>query len=361
MSFTNLNSVNTFTFNSVFFAILGCALDEIYLEIEKKYRFFLSETALINLNIIWKKLSIVMNENPSDSLILIENFTKFTQFNLNLEKITDCLQAIAKLTNFLKKDQESLFIFLDNFLQNEITLRDWLRAVEYMKDLKKEVSALKQLMNVCNEAIRHALSQAALTLDELEILKKEFNSFKAEISQYISPLLTLPFVMDELIVEANKTKNQNNKFYKPDLDDNIKDLFNIDFNKFIRLVKSKEVEKAPSIVNVETKINPSLPQNAPKTVNHKNAIQNSDLHIDNNPPETTRTGKIIAHLKDQGWIPTTTTGSHLKLFKSQELLIVPINVKNIPKGTLGAIYREKEEKEFRIVEKSELKIETNKK
>lgn len=363
IAINEIDPLSPYLFNSIFYAILAYSLDEVYLEIEKKYRFYLSESALISLNVIWKKMNICNEEDSLESVTMhIDKFIDGLQTYPFLKpcsrEIVECLQKMSALAKYLKKNSnENILPSLKRFINCDINLHMWLLINNDFQNLKEDIIQINKLMNKCNAALQKALSQFELSDPEFQNLETALQDLKTDISQVFAPLFSLPGVMDSLILDESKMKKINIKTYKPELEDNIKELFNIDFKKY-KPKKSLtpqpiEVQKTPELtleikegehtIKIQKENKPSI------------KIGPEENRKDEDRPKTTKTQIILNYLDECGWKPLSKNGSHLKLIKSEESLIVPVNKPNIAKGTLGAIFRQKEKKEHRIEEKSESK------
>lgn len=391
-------------------------------ELNQRYRFFASETEMIELHIIWKKLSLYVEDVSSSQLytILINKFSEKIQsfgfLSSAIPQIEQCIESIFQLKKIIDDRAENNPIsFLDEYIHSEYELNQWIGARAYFKDLKEKVAHFEKIMDKCNKAIQKALEQSDLQVIQiLENLEMEILTFKTDISEFLAPLLNLPSVLDKLFYLAPNCKIKTQGSYKIDLQDDIKKLFSINFQKYHKKVKpivpnaflkpiedvsiinnkeplqmeqqvfqppinldwavqktmiefesdsflmgaedSQKVKAAPIKNDYSSKDCVDLPSSTAESIIKPVQKSKTDLEIKTSPsreiktgpPRTTKTGKILAYLAQQGWAPLNTNGSHLKLFKSLESLIVPINKIHIDKGTLGAILRQKEEKEMRI-------------
>lgn len=336
-------------------------------EILENYDIRCAEIPLINLHVIFKKLHLFQEEKSLKMVsILTKNFSEelsvLSMSKDSSAKIQKCLDKINELVNtsidvgligligeFIKLNQESLFK-LGNLGQLK----------EKMNFLNKDIVVFDKLMKDCNLAFQKELDASTLPNDELKLLEQKILSYKTDISQILCPILTLPSVLDSIIICDKKTlisKKQPISNYQPILEDDIKLLFNVKFKKYAEkqdVIKSEDKKiEAPQEMNEliptptldEPEITPKEPVIPSVKKQKVKAVKN-----ESDRPKTRRSDIILAYLAEKGWVQDSIHGSHLKLKKENESLIIPIHKAKdgLAKGTLGAIYRQLDEKEEKI-------------
>lgn len=311
-------------FNSHFRAVIN--------EIENTYQCQFSETALIDLNVIWKKLCLLTDENAFSKVSssvndIVQKLKPLVKNKKNLKTIEACLEKIPVLINTMSENDG--VSCLSDFIQSDSSIFRFGILKNKTKNLKEEAKKFESLMKECNKVLQNELDVSKASDDEIQNLKEAIIKFREEISPCLSPILSLPVVLDKLIYNA-KRKKIFLESYQPLLVDEIKSLFNVKFRE--RVVKEEivEIKKKPSQKPVQIQIEQPIP--IPKR------------------PESTKTAVILTYLKEKGWELFSIHSSHLKLKKDSESLIVPISRSQgrLARGTLGAIYRELAQKEERI-------------
>lgn len=328
------NKAEAMLVTMAFFDMSNTYLKLICEEIGKSYPLQLSETACIDLHVIKKKLSFLAQENASTSVSSsLEIFAKefegiikkpslVKHFKRCTEKIPECMKAF----------NESQCMACFNELNQAIpSLVQVATLKEKTKKLKKEVADFKSIMKSFVQALQKELNQ--LENNEVQELKKIILKFKSEVSPYLAPILSLPAVLDRLIYNPKEKKVLVENLYKVTLEDDINDLFNLMFKKPI-----KEKVTKPALAQAS-------PDQKPK--DNKQILSPAEQESQSDHPQSSKTSVIFTYLKEKGWSPSTVKGDHLKLNKKGHILMLPISPSkdHIPKGTLGRIFRNLNEKE----------------
>ncbi|CRX39387.1 type II toxin-antitoxin system HicA family toxin [Estrella lausannensis] len=88
----------------------------------------------------------------------------------------------------------------------------------------------------------------------------------------------------------------------------------------------------------------AAPSSAPKTTS-------TSSQTEDNLPTSVKLKDLMKFLTDKGWKVISINGSHLKLKLRGESLIVPVNNRELKRGTMHGILKQEEEKEKRLIEK----------
>lgn len=316
----------------------------------KNYDFQIAQIPSIDLNVIWKKLSLSHEENtPKLVSILTQDFyEELSPLKMSKDcsiKVQNCLNVINDLVTLASKSDliHSLNLFVHSDPKSIFALG---RLKENLHDLKDAIAHFEKLMKSCNAAFQKELEISTLTAEESYLLEQKIQIFKADISQILSPILKLPSVLNSLVVNAKRTKISNKQTtYQPDLEDDIRQLFNVKFKKYAEKIEEKEIKQEPLPLPIVEEITPKEPVVTPMKMQKVKAVKN-----ETDRPKTTRRDIILAYLAEKGWEQASMNSAHLKLKKENESLIIPVHKSQdrLPKGTVGAIYRELSEKEEKI-------------
>lgn len=316
-----------------------------FYESDKKFQCIASQAALIDLNIIWKKLSLL---NDKIDLSDIEN-----KLQLTFQAVPKTSKCLNKLQVLMQHSQDPCLIAsLGDFINDEkLCYIRYSKLKDNAEKLKKDATSLESLMQECNKELQQKLNGSKLSSEEVKELQEMILKIKADLSSYLAPLLKLPQVLNNLIYNAKK-EGPKQKTYQPDLDDDIKNLFRLDFSKCILkeplklpiLEKEKEEEMIVQIEKEKAQVIAIKDRKIllPPVFKKEKKLKNDDR------PQTNKRDEILAYLDEKGWQRVSMHSSHLKLKKEGEMLIVPVTKDRIAKGTLGSILKEFHEKEEKI-------------
>jgi predicted RNA binding protein YcfA (HicA-like mRNA interferase family) len=369
------NKTESYAANFIFKCLLRPFIKISVQEICENYYFQISEIPLIDIHTIRIKLVLSQEEKSSKMFsILTKNFSDalsvLSMSKDSSAKIQKCLDKINELISNTK--EKDLIDFIDKIVDPINKFESGLIYFNYLKEkscsLIEEINNFEKLMKNCNQALQKELDTSDLSNDELKLLKQKILSYKTDISQILCPILKLPSVLDCFVIcdkKSNKSNNKSISTYRPELEDDVKLLFDIKFKKYAEkqeVIKSedkenKEIElpqeiKEPEPIFTPTIDEPKIALDDPPLITpvKKEKVKVADKEIVDRP-KTTRTAVILAYLDDKGWKPASVNGSHIKLKKENESLIIPFHKAqdHLPKGTLGAIFRQLDEKEEKIV------------
>lgn len=306
---------------------------------------------------VYKK---VLNSSLASISDFAENFIDIIKIN-SLQTFNEFIHKIIKIEKIISDNKSGLIEILKNLTDStNLECVTYLAYKSVFKTINNEIAECKQLMYACNKSIQEAVDATDCEIVKLQCLDEILKEIKAGFSVFLNPTFRMPDLVNNLLTLRNETTPVDeivNDINLSDEIDVIPDLFHVNFEKaYLKRavpIKIEFLEPVNSPVPMPEplpKIEPEVRQPALKSQEVKTLTVPKlkpilvKTSLDEEELPNTKLKTMLNYLVERGWKVKSINGSHLKLKRNNQSLIVPINKSHLADGTFHAIKNQEKEK-----------------